>query len=116
MFDNLAQQIGERLRATGKVETVFGEPKELEGKTIVPVARVRYAYGFGGGEGRDDEHGSSGSGGGGGAGISVKPLGVFVVTETDERFIAFRSWRSVMTSVVFGFLLGVLVGRRAYRR
>ncbi len=116
MLDHLAQQISERLRATGKVETVFGEPQELEGKTVIPVARVGYWYGFGAGEGRDAEHGGSGSGGGGGAGISVQPLGAFVITETDERFVPFRTWRSAMTSVVFGFILGLLVGRRAYRR
>lgn len=116
MLNDLVHQISDRLHATGKVETVFGEPKEVQGKTVIPVARVAYGYGFGGGEGHDTGGQNAGSGGGGGAGISVKPMGAFVITETDERFIPFRTWRMALAPAFFGFLLGVLVSRKLSRR
>ena len=56
-------------------KTVFGEPVTLEGKTILPVAKVR--YGFGGGSGRK---GGEQHGGGGGGGLVAKPVGVVEIT------------------------------------
>jgi hypothetical protein len=43
-------------------------------------------------------------------------MGALVITETDERFVPFRTWRMALAPAFFGFLLGVYVGRRAYRR
>ena len=45
----LVTSIADRLKASGDAKVVFGEPRVIEGKTIVPVASV--AYGFGGGSG-----------------------------------------------------------------
>ena len=48
MIDAMLNRIGQvHERAT--VKTVFGEPYQLDGRTIVPVARVAYGFGFGGG-------------------------------------------------------------------
>jgi uncharacterized spore protein YtfJ len=44
-FDTLL----ERIHAGANVKTVYGEPVEAQGKTIIPVAKV--AYGFGAGYG-----------------------------------------------------------------
>ena len=45
----LLQSIADKVRSSASVKSVYGEPVEAEGKTIIPVARV--AYGFGGGGG-----------------------------------------------------------------
>ena len=45
----IVTSIADRLKASGDVKIVFGEPQVIQGKTIVPVASV--AYGFGGGSG-----------------------------------------------------------------
>jgi uncharacterized spore protein YtfJ len=64
------------------VKIAFGEPQEVRGRTIIPVARVRYGFGMGAGRGDAQEH-RSGSGGGGGGGVSVRPLAIIEVS--DER-------------------------------
>ncbi|MCX6023014.1 MAG: spore germination protein GerW family protein [Chloroflexi bacterium] len=114
MLDRLSDKITERLRTDATVSTVFGEPLETQGKTVIPVARVRYGFGFGGGEGKDKD-GDTGGGGGGGGGMSAKALGALIITETDERFVPFRTWRMMLAPTFFGFLLGLLVGRRLFR-
>ena len=79
----IVTSIADRLKASGDAKIVFGEPRVIEGKTIVPVASV--AYGFGGGSGTAP-HGGGGGGGGGGA-LRVKPLGVLEITSERTRFV-----------------------------
>ena len=43
------ESIPSSLANTAHVKTIFGEPVEAHGRTIIPVARVQ--YGFGGGSG-----------------------------------------------------------------
>ena len=77
--------IADRLKGGGDVKVVFGEPKVIEGKTIVPVASV--AYGFGGGTGKGGGPQGEGSGSGGGGGLRVHPLGVLEITPESTRFV-----------------------------
>ena len=60
------------------VKRSYGDPYELDGVTVIPVARVAGGAGGGGGEGTDDE-GASGGGFGTGFGLSVSPVGVYEV-------------------------------------
>jgi len=62
------------------VKRVFGDPYEVDGSTIIPVAAVRGGGGGGGGGGTNPTADQSGSGGGVGFGIDARPLGVVVVT------------------------------------
>ncbi len=73
--------IADRLKASGDVKIAFGEPRAVEGKTIVPVATVAYAFGGGSGTG------PQGPGSGGGGGLRVKPLGVLEITPESTRFV-----------------------------
>jgi len=89
MFDKLTDRIKE-LHDRAGTRTVFGDPLVIRGRTIVPVARVRYAFGMGMGQGRkrpEGEDGTVGEGGGGGGGVSVKPLAVVEVTDTAVRVV-----------------------------
>ena len=55
MIDAMLTRIGQvHERAT--VKTVFGEPYQLDGRTIVPVAKVTYGFGFGGGRANGKAH------------------------------------------------------------
>ncbi len=63
------------------VKRVFGDPYEVNGSTIIPVAAVRGGGGGGGGGGSDSVADQSGSGGGVGFGINARALGVVVVTD-----------------------------------
>jgi len=87
---------------------VYGEPVSIGGKTVLPVATVR--YGFGGGSGSNPE---ARRGGGGGGGLVARPLGVVEVTESQTRFIPISSQWSTLAAVGVGLVLGWLViGRR----
>ena len=73
----------ENLRGTREAMTVrgvFGEAYELDGVTVIPVARVSGGGGGGGGEGNGpDEEG--GQGFGTGFGLTVQPDGVYEVRD-----------------------------------
>ncbi len=113
---DLMTSITERLRLTARVETVYGEPQKLHGRTVIPVARVFYGFGAGGGEAPVQGNASAQtSGGGGGGGISVRPMGALIISDVDERFISFRDWRGTVARAAAAFFFGYLVGRRAYR-
>ena len=103
--------IADRLRASGDVKVVFGEPQVIEGKTIVPVATV--VYGFGGGSGMGPQR--QGEGHGGGGGLRVKPLGVLEITPESTRFVPvvndLPATMGIMASVCIVWML-----TRAFRK
>ncbi len=78
-FKSIVEHVGTKI--------IFGEPVTVEGKTILPVGRVR--YGFGGGSGRKGNGEQHGSGGGGG--LVAKPVGVVEITQSETRFIPISS-------------------------
>ena len=49
--DTLVERIAERVGVTVKTSTVFGEPVERDGLTVIPVAKARWGFGGGGGTG-----------------------------------------------------------------
>lgn len=106
------ESIVERLQRSANVRTVFGEPIERGGKTVVPVARV--AFGFGGGYGRSGDAGESeGQGGGGGGGASATPLGALEITDDETTFVRFEPRKRSLALLFGGFVVGLLVGRRS---
>lgn len=93
-IDGFVERLAERIGAKVNVSTVFGEPIERDGITVIPVAKVRWGFGGGaggpvavgpgldgGGEGAIDEAGTLGpsgrgtSGQGGGGGATADPIG-----------------------------------------
>lgn len=97
----LVASIADRLKASGDVKVVFGEPQVIEGKTIVPVASV--AYGFGAGS-------QPGQSTGGGGGLRVKPLGVLEITAGQTRFVPIvdatrLAMMGIMASVCIVFMV-----------
>lgn len=111
-LQEFVQSIVDRLHATGNVKTVFGEPIEAKGRTIIPVAKV--AYGFGGGAGgtarSDSENDRGGQGVGGG--IAVRPAGVSEIRDDTTEFIPFGENKKLIGVLFLGLLLGAwLAGR-----
>ncbi len=106
------EQIRDMLRSiaeAARVETVFGESREIGGRTIIPVARVMYGGGGGGGQGKAEE---GQEGGGGGMGVKVQPLGIFVITEGAERFVATIDLTRVILAGSAVALAGILTVRK----
>ncbi len=77
---NLAIKLSENARSMG-VQSVYGDPIQIDGVTIVPVAIVQ--YGFGGGGDESDTAAAASGGGGGGAAI---PVGAYVKCGDTVRF------------------------------
>jgi uncharacterized spore protein YtfJ len=78
---NIALKLAEATRSFG-VKSAYGEPVEIDGVTIIPVALVQYGFGGGGDEsGGTDDMG----GGGGGGGMSI-PVGAYVKSGGVVRF------------------------------
>jgi uncharacterized spore protein YtfJ len=121
--------IVDRLRDRAGVETVFGDPIERDGRTIVPVARV--SYGFGGGwelEPDGEEAGDAdpkaeaadldfefeagfGEGGGFGGGLSATPVGALEITDGGTRFVRFADRRRTAVALLAGIAVGLILGR-----
>lgn len=89
---NPALELADRFRSIG-VKSVYGDPVDLGGSTVVPVAVSLFGFGAGEGEGTGDgaagesttgKLGGSGAGGGGG-GYSW-PVGAYVSDGGSVRF------------------------------
>jgi uncharacterized spore protein YtfJ len=87
---DLLQKMGDTLGSTATVKSVFGEPIRMNGKTVVPVAKVAYGFGAGAGTGKSGAHPDRlGEGGGGGGGVRAFPAGALEITEGRTRFVPF---------------------------
>ena len=83
------------LREQANVNAVFGEPVTVEGRTVIPVAKVAYGFGMGIGhasaaeegatEGAGDSGGGDRAGGSGGGGVLARPFAVVEVTPEGTR-------------------------------
>ncbi|MDJ0349241.1 hypothetical protein [Cryobacterium sp. PH29-G1] len=73
---SLPEKLADTFRSAG-VKSAYGDPVQIDGVTLVPVA-LAY-YGFGGGDA-----GEGGSGGGGG-GVTL-PIGAYVKSGGTARF------------------------------
>jgi uncharacterized spore protein YtfJ len=62
------------------VKRVFGEAYEKDGTTVIPAAAVRGGAGGGRGESPD------GSGGGSGFGLAARPVGAYVIRNSEVRW------------------------------
>jgi uncharacterized spore protein YtfJ len=108
------RSLGDRLQTGASVRQVYGDPVAFAGRTVLPIARLRYGFGAGGGMGESAKPGSGR--GGGGAGISVRPVGALEITEAGTRFIPFIDPVPLGLALLIGFLAGFRIGRRDRRR
>ena len=103
---DIFRNITDKLQTSASVKTVYGEPVTAEGKTIIPVARVRYGFGAGGGTGPvADQAVDATSGGGGG---EITPVGT--------RYISFEGHRRIVRILVIGAVIALLLLRRRKRK
>ena len=114
--DRFIGTMAEKLGAVARAATVFGEPVERDGITVIPVAKAR--WGFGGGAGQRKDEGAGGKqedGAGGGGGVQVTPVGFIEIKNSEANFRPIRSvsvpW-IIMGSLFSLFLLRETVKRR----
>jgi len=106
--DKFIGTLAEKLGAAARAATIFGEPVEREGVTVVPVAKAR--WGFGGGVGQ--RKGEDGAGGGGG--VQVTPVGFIEIRNGRAEFRPIKTV-SVPLMIAAGISL-LFVVRQALKR
>jgi uncharacterized spore protein YtfJ len=98
--------MAEKLGAVARAATIFGEPVERDGITVIPVAKAR--WGFGGGAGRRKDEDGAGCGGG----AQVSPVG-FIELKNGEA--EFRPIRTVSLHwIIAGGLATLFLVRRIF--
>ena len=106
--DRFISAMAEKLGAVAKAATVFGEPVERDGVTVIPVAKARWGFGGGAGQRKDED------GAGGGGGVQVTPVG-FIEIRNDEA--KFRPIRTVSPAwIIAGSILSLLLLRSTVKR
>ena len=108
MLEKLAESLGSK----ASVKSVFGEPIQSDGKTVIPVAKVFYAFGGGFGEGPSKDGKPKGEGGGGGGSVRAYPAGALEITPESTRFIPFTDMRWLLAAFSVGAFAGALLARR----
>ena len=121
--EGVVNSILDRIRATARVELVYGEERKIGEKTIIPIAAVAYTFGGGGGGGAGSGPAHNGhsedaagvGGGGGGGSVRVSPVGVLEVTEDGTRLVPIIDWTRIITTGLTAF--GVwMIFRAIFRR
>ena len=107
----LLQSLKESVLSQANVKTIYGEPIETQGKTIIPVAKIVYGYGAGAGTGGVGDTSAKGEGGGGGGGVRAVPVGVIEVSDQPTRFVPISDRKKLTGAVLLGLALGMLMGR-----
>ncbi|MBL5973517.1 MAG: hypothetical protein D3X82_07065 [Candidatus Leucobacter sulfamidivorax] len=77
---NVTKELADTVTTVG-VHAAYGDPVDLNGTTVIPVAIA--SYGFGAGEGGAAEAGEGSAGGGGGFAC---PVGAYVTRDGYTRF------------------------------
>ena len=104
---SIVERLAEKIGAAANSTTIYGEPVEREGVTVIPVAKA--AYGFGGGAGTGTE--KQGEGYGGGGGMILTPVGYIEIKDGATRFRSIRDPQTVVKIVAIGSLALLLTTR-----
>ena len=120
---NTLSEMLERIRATARVDLVYGKERKVGDKTLIPIAAVAYTFGAGAGgstgpASNGNEAGGEatmGGGGGGGGAVRVQPVGVLEVDGGETRLVPILDWTRIITTALTAF--GVwMVFRTIFRR
>jgi len=98
------------MRNDAGVNACFGEPVMVEGKSVIPVAKIGYGFGVGTGQVPPWEDNraevpekSLPAGGGGGGGMTSSPVGFIEVSEGETRVVPVLDQQKLV-------MVGLLVG------
>lgn len=104
-LQELLRSVSDAVSGTATVKNVYGEPIVAADRTVIPIARVKYAFGGGGGKSGSGTH----SGGGAGARVSVTPCGALEIGPEGTRFVPLHVHGQTLAALAIGFVLGALV-------
>jgi uncharacterized spore protein YtfJ len=102
-IQELLEKLATDLKGFANTETIFGEPIEIQGATIIPVCKMSIGYGGGGGEGEGSDPksgGGKGTGGGAGGGIKLDPAALIIAKEGDISVVAIEGKSSKLGALL----------------
>lgn len=111
----IIQTISDRVGSSANVKTIYGDPYDKDGKTIIPVAKVAYGFGSGFGKGFKDKEGEGGEGGGGGGAVMTRPVGFIEITSENSHFVPINAMPKLVGIGFAAMCLGYLFGRWSKR-
>lgn len=83
---NFLERLAERIGINARASTVFADPVEKDGVTVIPVAKARWGIGGGAGSDKNPDQTQVGEGSGGGAGVLLSPVGYIEIKDGRARF------------------------------
>jgi uncharacterized spore protein YtfJ len=125
--DKFIGTMAEKLGAVARAATIFGEPVQRAGVTVIPVAKARWGFGGGAGHRRrgDDARklddgsperrvGEEEDGGGGGGGVTVTPVGFIEIKDGQAEFRPIRA--TSVPWMIFGGFATMFLLRQVLKR
>lgn len=103
IVQDVLRQLAEDMKQFAKTETIFGEPIEIQGNTVIPVCKMSIGYGGGGGEGEgtdEKKRGGKGSGAGAGAGVKIEPAALIIAKEGEISVVGIRAKGSKLEALL----------------
>lgn len=90
-IENLVRASVDEIQKVLSTTTVIGEPKVVEGATIIPLVSTGFMFGAGGGSGKESiKEKAEGWGGGTGGGVGVKPTALVIIDKDGVRVEAIK--------------------------
>lgn len=104
---HFVERLAEKLGIAANSSTIYGEPVDRDGITVIPVSKAGYGFGGGGGAGSKE----SGAGSGGGGGMMLTPVGYIEIKDGTTRFRSIRDPQTVVKIVAIGSLALLLTAK-----
>lgn len=102
-----------QVQTGARVTTAIGEPVPVGHRVVIPVAEI--GYGGGGGGGEASATAEPGAGAGIGAGVRIRPLGCWVISPTEERWLPAVDVNRLILVLGGVLMLGLLTVRALAR-
>ena len=84
--EKLVQASMDEIRKVLNTTSVLGEPKTIEGTTLIPLISTGFLFGAGGGEGKQPmREQAEGWGGGTGGGVGIKAVAIVIIDKNGVR-------------------------------
>lgn len=103
--ESLVERIGHLIQSHASAKTVFADPVERDGITVIPVAKVKWGFGGGGlGFGRVISER-----GGAGGGVQSAPVGFIEIRDGGAQFRPIRDASDALVIAVAA-IAGISIG------
>ena len=96
----MIEQLADDLKSYASTSSIFGEPIELHGATVIPVSKMSVGYGGGGGEGEEGSSGDKGGGGGAGGGVKIEPAALIIAKDGEVSVVSIKAKESKFDSLI----------------